>query len=1164
MSANSCNLVTRSLILWIGVFFFLPQAGIAQHTKITLSAPVGVVKGYLEHLPDDYAANPGKTYPLLLFLHGLTETGNGTATDLEKLANVAGTPLQITQGKFPSSFTVNGESFKYIVICPQFSRPVPITTPEELQQFIDYIKPLYRIDASRIYLTGCSSGGGVIWNYCGASTANAASIAAVSVMAGSSVPSTDRCNNMASQNLPVWAFHNLGDPSVPSSYTIDYVNGINAYQPAPNPLARKTTPNFNSHAVWYTSYSLTYKEQFEDGSMYNVYEWMLRYKRSSTTPPVNQLPVAAAGADKTITLPVSTVTVDGSASYDPDGSITAYAWTQTAGPATATIVQPAQATTAIQALTTPGNYTFRLTVTDNKGGTNSDLVTITVQPAAVVPPTANAGPDVTITLPGNNTTLNGSGSFDPDGTITAYLWTQVSGPRTANILNPASATTVVNTMTWQGVYVFDLMVTDNSGATGHDQVQVTVLPAPNLPPVANAGPNQSITLPSSTVNLSGNGTDPNSDPLTFAWTQVAGPQTATIQSPNAAATTVSSLSVAGTYTFRLRVTDNHGSYSDDEVNIAVQAKPNERPHANAGANQQITLPVSQVTVSGSGSTDDAGISTYAWKQTAGPVTAHIANAGAVTTGISGLTTAGTYRFQLKVTDAGNLSDSAVVVITVLPAANTAPSVHAGANQSITLPVSSITLTGTASDAEGDSFTLLWTQVSGPATAGIASAQALTTNVTGLQVAGTYVFQLKATDSKNASATSQVTVTVAPASAGNLPPVANAGSDITLVRPQSTTTLDGSLSYDPENRITGYNWTKISSPVGVRMYDTWKNKATVEGLTALGVYSFVLRVTDNVGQTSYDTVRVTVVDANTPPNQPPVSDAGSDASITLPLSSYTLRGTNSHDPDGVINSFSWRQVSGPAAASLGTPQSSSCFVNGLTQAGVYVFELTVTDDKGAATKDSVQLTILPAPLLKNPVARAGDDIRIALTTASITLNGTGSFDPDGTIKAYSWSKVSGPAVRMYDTWKATCRVENVSATGTYVFVLTVTDNDNLTGTDTVVVTVIAGNRNEVAPPADSLAALQPGENTAVTGTAMRVFPNPVTSSVSVQLTSTQRYPGRLKIFNMQGLVLREEKFNKNTDRLMIQVPAGGLPAGQYLLQVETSPGKFVTEKIFKLK
>ena len=106
-------------------------------------------------------------------------------------------------------------------------------------------------------------------------------------------------------------------------------------------------------------------------------------------------------------------------------------------------------------------------------------------PAANIPPVANAGADQTVTLPVNTVTLNGSGT-DADGTIASYQWTKISGPSTFTIVSPSQAQTAVNNLV-QGTYQFQLTVTDNQGATATDTVVITVNPAANIPPTANAG-----------------------------------------------------------------------------------------------------------------------------------------------------------------------------------------------------------------------------------------------------------------------------------------------------------------------------------------------------------------------------------------------------------------------------------------------------------------------------------------------------------------------------------------------------------------------------------------------------------------------------------------------------------------------------------------------------
>jgi hypothetical protein len=87
-------------------------------------------------------------------------------------------------------------------------------------------------------------------------------------------------------------------------------------------------------------------------------------------------------------------------------------------------------------------------------------------------PTANAGTDQTITLPASAVTLTGAGT-DSDGSISSYSWAKISGPSSGTIASATTSSTQVNNLV-QGVYQFELTVTDNNGATGKDIVQVTV------------------------------------------------------------------------------------------------------------------------------------------------------------------------------------------------------------------------------------------------------------------------------------------------------------------------------------------------------------------------------------------------------------------------------------------------------------------------------------------------------------------------------------------------------------------------------------------------------------------------------------------------------------------------------------------------------------------
>jgi hypothetical protein len=281
-----------------------------------------------------------------------------------------------------------------------------------------------------------------------------------------------------------------------------------------------------------------------------------------------------------MTLPVNSSTLNGAASVDADGNIVSYAWTKQSGPAPYTIVDPTAVTTGLTDLAA-GTYVFRLKVTDNKGASAEDDVVVTVNPAATTgnkPPVANAGKDIVINLPVNNTTLDGSGSSDPDGSIASYAWSKQSGPTDYRIANAAVVRTAVTNLV-AGTYVFRLKVTDNKGASSEDDVTVTVNPevAGNKPPVANAGSDIVISLPVDTVTLNGSGSkDADGKIVLYAWTKISGPAQFSFSNPNAVGPTVTKL-VAGDYVFRLLVKDDKGATSEDDVSVTVKAIPTDGP-----------------------------------------------------------------------------------------------------------------------------------------------------------------------------------------------------------------------------------------------------------------------------------------------------------------------------------------------------------------------------------------------------------------------------------------------------------------------------------------------------------------------------------------------------------------------------------------------------------
>jgi hypothetical protein len=188
----------------------------------------------------------------------------------------------------------------------------------------------------------------------------------------------------------------------------------------------------------------------------------------------NKPPIAIAGPDQVITLRTDSISLDGSASNDPDGTISEWLWKKISGPASFNIINAVASKTVVRTLDT-GVYKFELMIKDNGGLSAKDTVQITVNSTAAVnrPPVANAGPDQIINLPTNTVNVNGSASTDPDNNITGYVWTKISGP-SCSISNANAVQTQVTNLI-EGVYKFELKVTDAGGLSSKDTVQVNIL-----------------------------------------------------------------------------------------------------------------------------------------------------------------------------------------------------------------------------------------------------------------------------------------------------------------------------------------------------------------------------------------------------------------------------------------------------------------------------------------------------------------------------------------------------------------------------------------------------------------------------------------------------------------------------------------------------------------
>jgi len=521
---------------------------------------------------------------------------------------------------------------------------------------------------------------------------------------------------------------------------------------------------------------------------------------------------------------------------------------------------------------------------------------------------------------------------------------------------------------------------DRLQINGNGVLQITEndvpLPPINRPPLVDAGPDQTITLPTDTASLSATATDdglPANSSLTASWRKVSGPGTVTFAdatSLNTSATFVD----PGDYVLELKVSDGQ-LFSTDTITITVIPR-NQAPAVEAGPDQEIELPNS-ATLNGS-VTDDAlprgATVTVSWSVASGPGNVTFADANAATTSAT-FSAPGTYILKLTANDT-EFSIDDQLTITVYPE-NQPPTANAGEDQTIRLP-NTAHLQGIVNDdgfPHGSTLTSTWTQVSGPAPVTFADVSAANTTAT-FTTDGTYVLRLTANDTRF-TVSDDVTITVLPA---NEAPVVNAGIDRTSAWPGGGLELQGTVNDDglPASSTLAATWAKVSGPGSVTFADSHAPVTSVT-FSAPGVYTLRLSATDSALSAS-DDVTISLSQFN----QAPVVNAGPDQLITLPVCA-SLSGSATDDglPTDSTLSYRWIKVSGSGTVTFADASAlvtSACF----SGSGVYVLRLTASDS-GLAASDNITITVNTAPhITSQPVLTYQPP---TTTGSAIVLNAT---------------------------------------------------------------------------------------------------------------------------------------------------------------------------------
>jgi hypothetical protein len=209
----------------------------------------------------------------------------------------------------------------------------------------------------------------------------------------------------------------------------------------------------------------------------------------------------------------------------------------------------------------------------------------------------------------------------------------------------------------------------------------------------------------------------------------------------------------------------------------------------------------------------------------------------------------------------------------------------------------------------------------------------------------------------------------------------AGTNLTITLPSNTATLNAAGSTATGTTISSYTWTQISGPNTATLTNAKTVTATASNLIA-GIYTFQIKIKDAGTDSCSSTLQVIVKAATTPPLSGllPVPVLVSSQTITLPVNSIWLIGSGSYEPGGSIAAYSWKQISGPTSASIGNSNTATTLVSGLN-AGVYLFQLTITDKAGATAVANATVTVVSSGAKSNAIITT--DAQTKDTTISVS-------------------------------------------------------------------------------------------------------------------------------------------------------------------------------------
>lgn len=664
--------------------------------------------------------------------------------------------------------------------------------------------------------------------------------------------------------------------------------------------------------------------------------------------------------------------------------------------------------------------------------------------------------------------LQGEG-FDPDGNDLTFEWRQIDGEpvqlSSYTAMNPEFMAPVVDNG-FIKVLTFELTVTDPLGESDTDIVEIVVNPV-NQAPIVDAGQDQVAFENLNVLTLVGNALDPDEDELTFTWEQLSG-QEVELSEIHRRYLTLFPTEFDYTQTdpliFRLTAEDGFGGVGSDTVAVYpfTGIPSNELIWVDAGPMQTVREG-EVVTLSATGETKSGLPIDYTWAQVLGPTVSLSAynqqNVQFIAPQLPDDVEL-ILSFQVTGYSPGSGYASDLAIVKVIPS-NGPPIADAGPDQTVGENVV-VRLEGTGTDPDNDRLRFSWSQKSGLP---IELFERTTASVYFISPqintdAEELVFELTVTDTQGNSDTDDAMVTIARI---NFPPSAFAGPDRRVIS-GSEVTITG-VGSDPENEPITYAWRQISGEVvefdGTQAAFTFTAPIVEPGESKR--LMFQLKVTDSVDQSAFDQVVVIVV----PENSPPIVDAGPDQIVDEgTLTSIACTGV---DPDGDPVTFAWTASSD--RVNIANPSSAQTTVQLPNVVADEQIVMTCSVSDGRLTGSDTMTITVRNVLSLDIVADAGPD-RIVNENVRISLDGTGSYDPENQPIYYEWTQLSGEPVILSDVTSVTPSFTTPTVANFEIkvleFELRVYDDNGREDTDTVMITVDPVN----APPEAKASAIQP--------------------------------------------------------------------------------------------